>query len=120
MRNDKRDGIKVERDHPQTRKGEPDARGSAAYRDDVVPAEGEEERDREAGSDQLDAGDGEQSDAGADAELSQDEAEAVRRHGQGFRTMGDAVGGGAGLDVGSGTSADKGDLGGGGSGGGRG
>ena len=38
---DRNDGIKVERDHPQTRKGEEDARGSAEWNEDVVKPERE-------------------------------------------------------------------------------
>lgn len=45
MTNDERerdnDDIKVERDHPQTRKGEEDARGSAEWNEDVVKPERE-------------------------------------------------------------------------------
>jgi hypothetical protein len=33
---DRHDDVMVERDHPQTRKGEPDARGSSKWREDVV------------------------------------------------------------------------------------
>jgi hypothetical protein len=39
---DRRDDMKTERDHPQTRKGEPDARGSSAWRDDGKPPEPDE------------------------------------------------------------------------------
>lgn len=53
------DDVKVERDHPQTRKTEPDARGSSKWREDVVPPEGEREEgaeqatDREIGQEPL-------------------------------------------------------------------
>ena len=49
MTNDDRrdDDTRIERDHPQTRKGETDARGSSECRDDVEPPEGE----RKAGED---------------------------------------------------------------------
>lgn len=52
-RKDGHDDVMVERNHPQTRKGEPDARGSSEWRDDVVPPEGE----RDGGKDSID-GDG--------------------------------------------------------------
>ena len=97
---DRRDGA-PERDHPQTINLESDARGSAGG--EAQPDEGR------VGAD----GDDEESDA--QAELSEGDAEAVRRHASGGRSMGDAVGSSAGLDVGSGTGGDKGDLGGGGS-----
>ena len=47
MTNDEtdRDGQTVERDHPQTRKGEDDARGSANWNEDVVLPASEEERE---------------------------------------------------------------------------
>ena len=38
-----RDGVKIERDHPQTRKGEEDARGSAEWNEDVIDPEDLEE-----------------------------------------------------------------------------
>ena len=46
------------------------------------------------------------------SQLSEGDAEAVRRHAQGGRTIGDSERS-AGLDVGSGTPGDTGDLGGG-------
>lgn len=39
MTDDRNDDVKVERNHPQTRKGEEDARGSAEWNDDVVKPE---------------------------------------------------------------------------------
>jgi hypothetical protein len=42
---DRPDDVMVERDHPQTRKGEPDARGSSEWREDVVPPGGEKSDD---------------------------------------------------------------------------
>ena len=39
---DKQKEVKTERDHPQTRKGESDARGSSKWREDVVPPDEDE------------------------------------------------------------------------------
>ena len=94
------------RDHPQTTHLESDARGSATRTDERGEVGGGED----AGRDEAGPG------GTGDSQLSPDEAEAVRRHAQGFRTIGDSIDGGAGLDVGSGTGADTGDLGGGGQG----
>ena len=93
------------RDHPQTTHLEPDAR-----RADTGAGAGDPGEDPEQA---LPLGD-------ATPKLSEGETEAVSRHARGFRTIGESVGSGAGLQTGSGTPADKGDLGGGGSGGGRG
>jgi hypothetical protein len=46
-RKDGHDDVMVERNHPQTRKGEPDARGSSEWRDDVVPRKGERDEGRD-------------------------------------------------------------------------
>ena len=37
----RKDGKMVEEDHPQTRHAEPNARGSSAWNEDVIPPEGE-------------------------------------------------------------------------------
>lgn len=42
---EKPDEVKVERDHPQTRKAEPDARGSSQWREDVEPPSEKKERE---------------------------------------------------------------------------
>lgn len=127
MTNDENsDGKMIERDHPQTRKGEPDARGSAEWNEDVVkPEEAREERGDRDDAESGDGG-GEVPSAGGEGpgasgvgprdQLSPQEQEAVSRHARGFRTIGDSVGGGAGLDQGSGTPGDTGELGGGGQG----
>jgi hypothetical protein len=129
MDEDKHDDVMIERDHPQTRKGEPDARGSAEWREDVVDPENSGERSEEQRAEQGDQPiwkTGEEEDAREHAlnaekrgsgetetvaELA-DEAEAVRKQAVGARTGGEALGSGAGRNVGSGTPGDKGDLGG--------
>jgi hypothetical protein len=46
------DDVMVERDHPQTRKGEPDARGSSEWREDVIPpSDNQSGEQRDEGSD---------------------------------------------------------------------
>ncbi|HEY8591539.1 MAG TPA: hypothetical protein VIL42_01595 [Sphingomicrobium sp.] len=95
-------------DHPQTIDNEPldEVRGGAMS---------SEQQDSRGGGDssaqEVPSGEGE---AGpADQVLSEGDAEAVRAQAQGGRTIGDSIHGGAGLDQGSGTAGDKGDLGGG-------
>ena len=48
-----RDGVTVERDHPQTRKGESDARGSAEWNEDVIDPDDTGKRKEQRG-DSLD------------------------------------------------------------------
>lgn len=113
------DDVKVERDHPQTRKAEDDARGSARWNDDVVAPEGLDEREGEqdrSGRDGNDEVRGQAAESSGDAQLTDEDAAAVRRDANCFPTMGDAAGSGAGIDQGSGTAPDTGGLGGGGQG----
>ena len=87
---DRRDTNSAEQDHPQTIKLEDDARGgSETFKHVPEPPRYETER-------------GEASAIPMDAELGED-AEAVRRQAAGAETIGDAVGGGPGRDVGTGT-----------------
>ena len=92
------------RDHPQTIKGEDDARRADAPATDESGASsggGASEQREEASP--L---------GNAHSQLSADDAEAVRRHAQGGRSIGGSIRS-TGLDVGAGTPSDKGDLGGG-------
>ena len=83
MTNDeRRDDTKVERDHPQTRKAEDDARGSAMWNEDVVPA----------GDDERGPGEDEGSDSPTVTEQSE-KAESVRREAVGEDSARDAFGG---------------------------
>jgi hypothetical protein len=66
-KDDKHDDVMIERDHPQTRKGEPDARGSSEWREDVVPP----------------AGKGDEEGQGQKVSELADEAESTRRQGLG-------------------------------------
>jgi hypothetical protein len=98
-------------DHPQTIKNEPDARGSDAGADAALFKQQQERAqehsdDENAPSQQASPLDDLQSALG-------DDAEAIRRHAHGGRSMGDALGSSAGRDVGSRTPGDSGDLGGG-------
>jgi hypothetical protein len=92
-------------DHPQTINLEPDARGGPAAPD-------ESRRQAEASADEEDRRERASPLGDAQSALGQD-AEAIRRHAHGGRSIGDSIGGSAGLDVGSGTAGHKGDLGGG-------
>ena len=95
-------------DHPQTIKNEPDARGSEAT------GLFKEEQERAQDDDNDENAPGEQASPLGDAQSALgDDAEAIRRHAHGGRSMGDAIGSSAGRDVGSGTGGDTGDLGGG-------
>ena len=88
----------AEEDHPQTIKNEPDARGSATFKQPPPkPAQSVREEASPLGP-------------GATA---QGDAELARQHVGRAETIGDAIGGGPGLDIGSGTPPDRGDLGGG-------
>lgn len=78
---DRRDDTKVERDHPQTRKAEDDARGSARWNEDIVPA-----------SDERGSGEGLGTDSPTVTEQSE-EAESVRREAVGEESARDAFGG---------------------------
>ena len=115
--NDKNDGgVTIERDHPQTRKGEDDARGSAQWNEDVVKPEEAREQRGDRANDGSPAGGGDAPDTagvGPRDQLTPDEEAAVSRHAQGGPTIGDSIGGDAGMDKGSGTPGDSGDLGGG-------
>ena len=97
------------RDHPQTIKGEGDARGSDAP---AVDESGASAGGGGAGTSTTSSSEQASPLGDAQSQLSEGDAEAVRRH-AGGRTMGDSIGSSAGLDVGSGTPGDKGDLGGG-------
>ena len=106
-----REGVTVERDHPQTRKGESDARGSAEWNENVIdPDEAGGARDQAGGARQPEARTRESDRAN---ELSQEERDAISQHAHGGRSIGDSVGSGAGSDIGSGTGEDTGGLGGG-------
>jgi hypothetical protein len=107
------------RDHPQTIKGEGDARGSDAP---AIGGGAEAGGEDQAATDESGASAGggaasssEQASPLGDAhsQLSEGDAEAVRRHAGGGRSLGDSIGSSAGLEVGSGTPGDTGDLGGG-------
>lgn len=110
---DRRDGTTVERDHPQTRKGESDARGSAEWNEDVVKPEADEER---SARDAAAATAGATEEGAEQPQLDEGDQEAIRRHAHGGRSMGDAIGSGAGVGARSGTGGDTGDVGGGGQG----
>lgn len=86
-------------DHPQTIKGEPDARGATLFRKHVVPPHHEPLRE-------------EASPIPAKTLLG-DVEDAARAHATDAETIGDAVGSGPGRDVGSGSPPDRGELGGG-------
>ena len=116
------------RDHPQTIRGEGDARGSDAPSVGFDDDEEEDDAAGESGASVSAGGDGggtadsagrteqrEQASpiGGAQSQLSEGDAEAVRRHAGGGHSIGDAIGSSAGLDTGSGTPGDKGDFGGG-------
>jgi hypothetical protein len=88
----------AEEDHPQTIKNEPDARGSATFKQPPPkPAQSVREEASPLGPGATALGD----------------AELARQDGGRAETIGDAIGSGAGLDIGSGTPPDHGELGGG-------
>lgn len=94
-------------DHPQTIKNEPAAGGSSA----ALFKEQQERAQDDASGENAPA---EQASPLAAARSAPgDDAEAIRRHAHGGRSIGDAIGGSAGRDIGSGTPGDSGELGGG-------
>ena len=98
-------------DHPQTIKNEPDARdvsgsGGALFTEQQERAQDHAGDEGEIGQPPAPLGD-------TQSTLDDDDAEAIRRHAHGARSMGDAIGSSAGRDIGSGTPGDSGDLGGG-------
>jgi hypothetical protein len=94
-------------DHPQTIKNEPSAHGS-----DAALFKQQQERAQEQADDENAPAQAASPLGDAQSELGED-AEAIRRHAHGGRSMGDAIGSSAGRDIGSGTPGDSGDLGGG-------
>ena len=88
-------------DHPQTIDAEPLEQTRSARLLE------EQERERSAGAEASDESGSEE------AILSKGDEDAIRRQTQGAHSMGDAIGGSAGYNPGSGTPGDKGDLGGG-------